>query len=181
MIGVVVRKRGGYIHARGAASFQRRAVHAAARRVGGAVAPVAADAHERRVQAVQTARRRQRQLLIAPAEAPAAHMHHRLAAQYERAPSASRVRFRHRGEERAGLARLAVEPVGEQQRLMIAASLMSDKSVFIFDEPTSNLDADQLQAFVAQVIQLKEAGKAVLIISHDVELMAQVCDEVYHL
>ena len=70
---------------------------------------------------------------------------------------------------------------GEQQRLMIAASLMSDKSVFIFDEPTSNLDADQLQAFVAQVIQLKEAGKAVLIISHDVELMAQVCDEVYHL
>lgn len=70
---------------------------------------------------------------------------------------------------------------GEQQRLMIAASLMSDKSVFIFDEPTSNLDGDQLQAFVAQVIQLKGAGKAVLIISHDVELMAQVCDEVYYL
>lgn len=64
---------------------------------------------------------------------------------------------------------------------MIAASLMSDKSVFIFDEPTSNLDGDQLQAFVAQVIQLKGAGKAVLIISHDVELMAQVCDEVYYL
>lgn len=70
---------------------------------------------------------------------------------------------------------------GEQQRLMIAASLLSDKSVFIFDEPTSNIDGDQLQAFVAQVTQLKEAGKAILIISHDVELMAQVCDEVYYL
>lgn len=70
---------------------------------------------------------------------------------------------------------------GEQQRLMIAASLLSDKSVFIFDEPTSNIDGDQLQAFMAQVTQLKEAGKAILIISHDVELMAQVCDEVYYL
>ncbi|MCS4487829.1 ABC transporter ATP-binding protein [Streptococcus sciuri] len=70
---------------------------------------------------------------------------------------------------------------GEQQRLMIAASLLSEKPIFIFDEPTSNLDGAQLQAFMTQVIQLKQEGKAILIISHDVELLASICDWIYRL
>lgn len=68
--------------------------------------------------------------------------------------------------------------VGEQQRLMIATSLLGDKDIFIFDEPSSGLDREQMEQLATQLQFLKSKGKLVLLISHDAELLARVCDKV---
>ncbi|MGT2799769.1 ABC transporter ATP-binding protein [Streptococcus marmotae] len=68
--------------------------------------------------------------------------------------------------------------MGEQQRLIIAASLFSNKEIFIFDEPSSGLDREQMEQLAAQLELLKSKGKLVLLISHDDELLARICDKV---
>lgn len=70
---------------------------------------------------------------------------------------------------------------GEQQRVMIAASLLSDKEIFIFDEPSCGLDFLQMKAVAVLLKHLKAQNKIVILISHDEELLAETCDAFYHL
>lgn len=67
---------------------------------------------------------------------------------------------------------------GEQQRLILVASLLADKDIFIFDEPTSGLDWYQMQQVAQALARLKEENKLVLLISHDEELLELVCDKI---
>ena len=70
---------------------------------------------------------------------------------------------------------------GEQQRLLIASQILSDKEIFIFDEPSSGLDYRQMRA-VAEVLQdLKRAGRIVILISHDEELLELTADQLLEL
>ena len=70
---------------------------------------------------------------------------------------------------------------GEQQRLLIASQLLSDKEIFIFDEPSSGLDYRQMRA-VAKVLQdLKARGRIVILITHDEELLELTADQVFEL
>ena len=65
---------------------------------------------------------------------------------------------------------------GEQQRVLIGNALLSDKKIFIFDEPTSGLDYEHMLAVGKVLQELKAAGKIVLVITHDKELVTTVCD-----
>ena len=65
---------------------------------------------------------------------------------------------------------------GEQQRVLIGNALLSDKNIFIFDEPTSGLDYEHMLAVGKLLQELKELGKIVIVITHDKELVASVCD-----
>ncbi|HEL2056371.1 TPA: ABC transporter ATP-binding protein [Streptococcus suis] len=67
---------------------------------------------------------------------------------------------------------------GEQQRLMIVASLLADKDILIFDEPSSGLDLAQMKELARVLALLKKEKKLVLLISHDEELLATVCDKI---
>ncbi|CRV25011.1 ABC transporter ATP-binding protein MA_1747 [Streptococcus equi subsp. equi] len=70
---------------------------------------------------------------------------------------------------------------GEQQRVMIAASLLSGKEILIFDEPSSGLDLRQMQALSSLLKDVKSQDKVVILISHDEELLTDVCDSIYHM
>ncbi|MDT0761299.1 ATP-binding cassette domain-containing protein, partial [Staphylococcus pseudintermedius] len=70
---------------------------------------------------------------------------------------------------------------GEQQRVMIAASLLADKDILIFDEPSSGLDLLQMKALANLLMQLKTQHKVVILISHDEELLSSVCDTIYQM
>jgi putative ABC transport system ATP-binding protein len=60
---------------------------------------------------------------------------------------------------------------GEQQRLAFARALANDPMLILADEPTGNLDVKNGQK-IKQVLQiLKEAGKTVIVATHDPELM----------
>lgn len=65
---------------------------------------------------------------------------------------------------------------GEQQRVLIGNSLLSDKKIFIFDEPAIGLDYEHMLAVGKLLQELKAAGKIVLVITHDKELVTTVCD-----
>jgi peptide/nickel transport system ATP-binding protein len=68
---------------------------------------------------------------------------------------------------------------GEQQRVVIALALAGDPEVVILDEPTSGLDGHLQRRIASLVVSLtRERRTATLLISHDVRLLAETCDEV---
>ena len=67
---------------------------------------------------------------------------------------------------------------GQVQRGLLAMALILDPPVLILDEPTAALDA-MTKGFVAGVIRrLKERGKTILLITHDLELAQRIADEI---
>lgn len=67
---------------------------------------------------------------------------------------------------------------GLRQRALIASALALDPGLVIADEPTTALDAT-VQAQILEVLQqIKARGDSLLIISHDLAVVAQLADEV---
>jgi ABC-2 type transport system ATP-binding protein len=67
---------------------------------------------------------------------------------------------------------------GMRQRVLIAAALMHDPRLLIFDEPLSGLDVVSGRLFKDLMASLASQGKAVLYISHVLETVEQVCNRV---
>jgi ABC-2 type transport system ATP-binding protein len=67
---------------------------------------------------------------------------------------------------------------GMKQRVLIAAALMHDPKLLVFDEPLSGLDVVSSRLFKDLLQALSSEGKAILYISHVLEVVEQVCDRV---
>jgi ABC-2 type transport system ATP-binding protein len=67
---------------------------------------------------------------------------------------------------------------GMRQRVLIAAALLHDPRLLIFDEPLSGLDVVSSRLFKDLLELLAAEGKAVLYISHVLETVEQLCDRV---
>jgi len=67
---------------------------------------------------------------------------------------------------------------GMRQRVLIAAALLHDPRLLIFDEPLSGLDVVSGRLFKDLLELLAAEGKAVLYISHVLEVVEQVCNRV---
>ena len=65
-----------------------------------------------------------------------------------------------------------------RQRVLIAAALLHDPKILIFDEPLSGLDVVSARLFKDLLELLAAQGKAVLYISHVLEVVEQVCNRV---
>jgi len=59
---------------------------------------------------------------------------------------------------------------GEQQRVAIARSLISETKIILADEPTGNLDYKNSQEVFSYFLKLKEKNKIILIATHNREL-----------
>lgn len=67
---------------------------------------------------------------------------------------------------------------GMKQRALIAAALLHDPKLIVFDEPLSGLDAVSARLFKDLLVLLAKEGKAILYISHVLEVVERVCDRV---
>ena len=68
---------------------------------------------------------------------------------------------------------------GTKQRIMIAMALLSKPKLLIADEPTTSLDVTVQAQILALIQKLKtEIGTSLLLITHNLGVVAQMCDEV---
>jgi ABC-type bacteriocin/lantibiotic exporter with double-glycine peptidase domain len=70
--------------------------------------------------------------------------------------------------------------VGERQKLLLERCLNKQAKLYIFDEPTGNLDKEARIKLYETLISLKEKNKIVVLISHDSELF-DICDKQIYL
>ncbi|MFV0362440.1 MAG: ABC transporter ATP-binding protein [Suipraeoptans sp.] len=70
---------------------------------------------------------------------------------------------------------------GQKQRLAVAVSILCEKDILVFDEPTSGLDLRSMKQVSKMMRMLAAQGKLVLVITHDLELISDVCSRVLYL
>ncbi|WP_394268509.1 ABC transporter ATP-binding protein [Anaerococcus nagyae] len=65
---------------------------------------------------------------------------------------------------------------GTLQKMMIILALLRNKELLIADEPFTGLDPSQVDVFKEELIRLRNEGSAILISSHQLDLIDQICD-----
>ncbi len=67
---------------------------------------------------------------------------------------------------------------GHEAEVLLAAALLHDPKLLVFDEPLSGLDVVSARLFKDLLEELASEGKAILYISHVLEVVEQVCSRV---
>lgn len=65
---------------------------------------------------------------------------------------------------------------GQKQRVSVACAFASDKEMLVYDEPTSGLDHARMLDVAEAMKTMQTRGKTQFVITHDPELIEQVCD-----
>ena len=65
---------------------------------------------------------------------------------------------------------------GQKQRVAVACAMASGRDIMLFDEPTSGLDWAHMKQIGTLFRKLKDAGKSVIVVTHDRELVKECCD-----
>src|ERR1035437_4540337 len=60
---------------------------------------------------------------------------------------------------------------GEQQRVVIARSMLNDPELILADEPTGNLDPESTEEIMKLLIKISQSGRAVLMATHNHNLL----------
>jgi len=85
--------------------------------------------------------------------------------------------------ERVGLSaadkkRVGKYSLGMRQRLGIAQAIMEDPDILILDEPMNGLDDQGVSDMRGLFLELRDKGKTILLASHYVEDIEELCDTV---
>ena len=68
---------------------------------------------------------------------------------------------------------------GEQQRIVIARAILNKPELILADEPTGNLDAETGRSIVELLKGICEKGSAILMITHNLNLLSEYPGKVY--
>lgn len=100
-----------------------------------------------------------------------------------------RVTATHRAKAMDCLARVGMEGFatrqigqlsgGQQQRVFLARALAQDADLYLLDEPFAGVDAATEKAIIAVLKSLRDAGKTVVAVHHDLSTVAEYFDHVF--
>lgn len=65
---------------------------------------------------------------------------------------------------------------GMKQRIIIAMALISDSELILADEPTTALDVSVSNSILDLLLELKNKGKTIILITHDLSIVSNYCD-----
>jgi branched-chain amino acid transport system ATP-binding protein len=82
------------------------------------------------------------------------------------------------------LERLAREPArtlsgGQRKLLELARVLMADPRLILLDEPAAGVNPTLLETIIARIQDINRRGVTLLIIEHNMELIARLCSRVF--
>ncbi len=86
--------------------------------------------------------------------------------------------------ERVGILEHAKEradsvPTGTARLLELARALACDPRLLLLDEPSSGLDESETEAFGTLLQELAAEGRTILMVEHDMDLVMNVCEDIY--
>jgi ABC-2 type transport system ATP-binding protein len=67
---------------------------------------------------------------------------------------------------------------GQKRRLHLLLAILHDPEIIILDEPTAGLDVNTKYLLYLKINELKESGKTILLTSHDMYEVENLCDRV---
>lgn len=65
---------------------------------------------------------------------------------------------------------------GQQQRVFLARALVQDADIYFMDEPFQGVDAKTERAIIQLLKELREKGKTVVVVHHDLQTVAEYFD-----
>ena len=100
-----------------------------------------------------------------------------------------RLRANHRAAamdclDRVGMGDFATRQIGQlsggqQQRVFLARALAQGADLYLLDEPFAGVDAATEKAIIGVLKSLREAGKTVVVVHHDLATVADYFDNVF--
>ncbi|MBS4191848.1 LytTR family transcriptional regulator DNA-binding domain-containing protein [Bacillus sp. FJAT-49705] len=69
----------------------------------------------------------------------------------------------------------------EKRRALFGRLLIQNPALFVFEEPDQNIDLETKRVFLKMVRELKQKGKAVLVLTSNMESALSITDQVYRL
>ena len=83
--------------------------------------------------------------------------------------------------EKVGMADFAKRQIsqlsgGQQQRVFLARALVQNANIYFMDEPFVGVDATTEKAIVAILKELREKGKTVIVVHHDLQTLSEYFD-----
>lgn len=100
-----------------------------------------------------------------------------------------RIRGKHRARAKECLARVGMQDFadrqigqlsgGQQQRVFLARALAQDADLYLLDEPFAGVDAATERAIIDVLKTLRDAGKTVVAVHHDLATVAEYFDHVF--
>lgn len=70
---------------------------------------------------------------------------------------------------------------GQRRRLALAGILVRPRTLLVLDEPEQRLDVDGVAWLGDRLLAEKDTGRGIVLVSHDPDLVAKVCDRVISL
>jgi simple sugar transport system ATP-binding protein len=67
---------------------------------------------------------------------------------------------------------------GQRQAVALARTRLSDPKLVLLDEPTAAISVRQVSEVLARIAHLRDTGHAVILVSHRMGDVFQVCDRV---
>ncbi len=86
--------------------------------------------------------------------------------------------FKRFGIDRFAEVKVADLSSGMKQKTSLAISLVHDPDFIVFDEPTNGLDVLTARTVTDYLLEMREAGKAIILSTHILSVVEKMCDRV---